>query len=78
MSVPRRVQVDWEDSVLHDGGWMTIEAATAPHDIMLCTSVGYVLRNDKTVVVLGASLHLSNVAGVTLIPKSAVRKITTI
>jgi hypothetical protein len=70
----RAVEIEWEDSVLHGGGWIPLSEAVEDHDMMMCRSIGYVIKKTKSEIVICNSVHLNNVAGVTSIPRSAVRK----
>lgn len=79
MSKPKRkVEVEWEDSVLLHGGWNSINEAVDIEEVVMCMSVGYVIKDTKKGLILASGLHNDQVAGVTVIPKSAVRTITTL
>lgn len=67
--------VEWIDSA-GCGGWTDLEEATESNVIVTCVSVGFLLREDPTQVVLALSvddMH-DNVSGVIAIPKVAVTK----
>ena len=71
-----RVEVEWDDSTVTGGGrWQDVsealsdEARTATRIL----SVGFVLADDDAGVVLAASVHGSEAAGVTHIPRGVVR-----
>ena len=72
MSVPQkhhwRMEVEWEDSTVWHRGWEQIEDVLRERDKVCCLSVGFVLADDERGVVLGASIHNTEVAGVTMIP----------
>ena len=81
MSHPKRrhwrLEVEWEDSTLLHDGWEKIGDIIARRDSRKptrCLSVGVVLADDNRGVVLAASVHGNEAAGVTIIPRSAVRK----
>lgn len=76
MSVPKkhhwRLEVLWEDSTVWHRGWEPIEDVLKERDKVHCLSVGFVLADDKEGIVLGASVHNNEVAGVTMIPRRQV------
>lgn len=72
----RKVEVEWEDSVLVSGGWINLEEAMTHNHELNCLSVGYVLKDNKEGLIMASGLHDENASGVTVIPKSAIRKKT--
>lgn len=80
MSVPTskhwRMEVEWVDSTLtHQEGWVTITSALARRkrrDAVRCLSVGFVLADDDAGIVLAATVHGNEVAGITHIPTGAI------
>ena len=69
-----RVEVEWEDSTVLQRGWYEIRDALERRDSVRCLSVGFVLADDDKGVMLAASIHGNEAAGITVIPKSAIRK----
>lgn len=80
MTVPTRnhwrMEVEWVDSTLtHQEGWVpvrTVLARRARRDATRCLSVGFVLADDDAGMVLAATVHGNEVAGVTHIPRGAI------
>jgi hypothetical protein len=66
------MEVEWEDSTVWHRGWEPIEDVLNERDVVRCLSVGFVLADDKQGIVLGASVHGGEVAGVTMIPKGQI------
>lgn len=67
-----RVEVTWNDStILHDG-WQPIDAILRRRRVVRCTSVGLVLADDERGVVLAASVHGNEAAGIVMIPRGAI------
>ncbi|MCA1841499.1 MAG: hypothetical protein LC723_14550 [Actinobacteria bacterium] len=69
------VQVEWADAASPDAGWTRIEEAAAqnPMDVL---SVGFVLRHDKTALVICLSVSKDEQVIMPLaIPSVWVRKI---
>ena len=72
--------IEWDDS--HSGrGWQDIETARGNCDALLCRSVGWVIAETRTHVMLAGSVSLggpdgavSQVNGEITIPKSAIKK----
>lgn len=57
---------------------MPIADLTAPayrKEVVACQSVGFVLADDKYGVVLAASIHGVEAAGVTIIPRSQIKRL---
>lgn len=75
---PYPAEVIWEDA--HGGSaWTPIDDEGA-HSECLCSTVGWVIRNDKKAVVMCSQLGNTltsepNMAGYTHIPKGMVKKI---
>lgn len=69
-----RVEVEWEDSTVLHEGWQPIGDILARRQAVKCMSVGFVLADDKQGVVLAASVHGNEAVGVTMIPRSAIKK----
>lgn len=78
MTVPKkhhwRMEVEWEDTTVWHRGWEDIEDVLRERDKVQCLSVGFVLADDKLGIVLGASVHGNEVAGVTMIPRRQIIK----
>ena len=76
MTVPKkhhaRLEVLWEDSTVWHLGWEPISDILERRDMVRCLSVGFVLADDKRGVVLGASVHNDEAAGITMIPKGQI------
>lgn len=72
----RRLEVEWEDSVILTPGWHKINEALARREsAVVCTSIGVVLADDSLGLMIAASVHGNEAAGITVIPRSQVRKI---
>ncbi len=70
MSRPYLVVVAWDDStMIMSDGWERIPSVLKRRARTRCHSIGFVLADDKRGVVLAASVHGSQVAGVTIIPR---------
>lgn len=67
-----RMEIRWRDSKLDNGGWLPIKAHLRGRNGVPCYSVGFVLADDKTGVVLASSVHSDKAAGVVHIPASLV------
>lgn len=67
-----RVEVEWEDSTMMHGGWEDIDDFLKRRKAVRCFSVGLVLVDDDKGVVLAASVHGKQAAGVTIIPRSQI------
>ena len=67
-----RTEVLWEDSTVWHRGWEQIDDVLAERDAVQCTSVGFVLADDERGIVLAASVHGNEVAGVTMITRGQV------
>lgn len=64
-----RVEVEWDDSTLVASSWQDIpDILDKQRGVTRCHSVGYVLADDDKGVVLAASIHQGQAAGVTIIP----------
>lgn len=78
MSLPKpgskhwRVEVEWQDSTLLHEGWTDIDDVLGRRGAVTCLSVGFVLADDRQGMVLAASVHAGQVAGVTMIPRKAI------
>ena len=76
MGKPWRVEVEWEDSTILQGGWEQISdilqrAKRAPR----IRSVGFILADTERRLVIAASVHGSEAAGVTVIPRGQIVKV---
>ncbi len=69
-----RLEVEWEDSTILHEGWQEVPDILERRHAMTCLSVGFVLADDRKGLVLAASIHGSQAAGVTFIPHRAVKK----
>jgi hypothetical protein len=69
-----RMEVEWEDSSILREGWQEIGAVLERRDAVRCLSAGFVLADDKRGIVLASSVHGSEVAGVTMIPRRSIVK----
>jgi hypothetical protein len=67
------VEVTWQDGAALVGPWDDIGAARKSRAVRV-HSVGYVLVDDKRVLVLARSIHGTRVGGVSIIPKRAIVK----
>lgn len=71
------MEVEWVDSTIPCEGWMRHADVMAPayrNRVVRCLSVGLLLADDKHGIALASSAHRSDVAGVTIIPRAAVKK----
>lgn len=69
-----RVEVEWRDSQLDNGGWRTVEDHLSDRRGVHCVSVGFVLADDKTGVSLASSVYGDKASGVVHIPRGMVVK----
>ena len=76
MSLKRRwrLEVEWRDSKLDNGGWATVKAHLRDRKGVPCVSVGFVLADDKRGIVLASSVYGKNASGVVHIPSGMVVK----
>ena len=73
-----RVEVEWSDSTIPHAGWMRYDSVVDPayrKAIVRCVSVGILIADDEAGVALAASVHGSEVAGVTIIPRGQILKV---
>ena len=79
MRKKRMVEVEWVDSTTW-GGWKRENEYLKDAGPGRCSSVGYLLKSDKQAVTLVQNLDVSNgnVSDAVSIPRSVVRKITTL
>lgn len=73
----RRVSVIWYDASSSSTTWMPRKIA-AGHQPYVCETVGWLLRSDKTVVVVAMAKHNDDYAQTFDIPRGMVRKIRTL
>jgi hypothetical protein len=66
------MEVLWEDSTIWHSGWEQVEDVLKDRKKVQCLSIGFVLADDKDGIVLGASVHGSEAAGITMIPRRQV------
>lgn len=67
------VELTWEDSAHAPVGWHDADSTLRP---VIATSVGFVHRKDRSHVILASERTDSGqVAGLTSIPRSAIRKV---
>jgi hypothetical protein len=67
-----RVEVLWEDSTVWQKGWEKVDEILEERDSVRCLSVGFILADDKRGMVLAASIHGDEAAGISMIPRSAI------
>lgn len=72
----RRLEVTWYDAAHLTGAWDDLEAVLSKEgrSLVRVRSVGYVLANDKRVLILAGSVHGKRVGEVSIIPHSAIVK----
>ena len=65
-----RMEVDWRDSYIELSSWTPIERMRRNRKRLRtnCTSVGFVLADDKRGVMLAGSVNGGNATGVIVIP----------
>ncbi len=70
------LEVTWEDAAALTGAWDDLGAVRSRggRSLVRVHSVGYVLVDDKRVLVLARSVHGKRVGGVAIIPHSAIVK----
>lgn len=69
-----KVEVTWQDAAALNGPWDDLDAVLKDRALVLVHSIGYVLADDRRVLVLARSIHGSRVGGVAIIPKRAIVK----
>lgn len=67
-----RVEIVWRDSMLDNGGWLTIKRHLRPRWGQLIRSVGFVLQDNKKGISLASSVHNNKAAGVIHIPAGCI------
>jgi hypothetical protein len=72
----RRLEVTWYDAASLTGAWDDLEAVLSKEgrSLVRVRSMGYVLADDKRVLILAGSVHGKRVGGVTLIPRKSIVK----
>jgi hypothetical protein len=70
------LEVEWEDATALTGAWDEIGAVLSKkgRSLVRVHSVGYVLADDKRVLILARSVHGTRVGGVAIIPHAAITK----
>ena len=63
-----RVEVEWEDCLLHTDGWQPVKSHLRARRRIRAYSVGFVLADDEKGIVLASSVQGKNAAGVVTIP----------
>ena len=69
-----KVEVTWQDAAALVGPWDDLSAVLKDRTLVRVHSVGYVLADDRRVLVLARSIHGARVGGVAIIPKRAIVK----
>ena len=69
-----KIEVTWQDATALLGPWDDLDAVLKNRAAVLVHSVGYVLADDKRVLILARSIHGTRVGGVAIIPKRAIVK----
>lgn len=71
----RRIEVDWEDSG-SAGGWES-RKDSAKKDVLLCRSIGYVIRSDEKCIILSQSQCAvgDRVSDTITIPRACVKRV---
>lgn len=71
-----RVEVEWEDSYIELSGWTPIKRMVKNRKRLgtTCHSIGYVLADDATGIMLAGSVNGANATGVVCIPVSQIKK----
>jgi len=74
--VTRRLEVTWYDAAHLTGAWDDLETVLSKEgrSLIRVRSVGYVIADDKRVLILAGSVHGKRVGAVTLIPHSSIVK----
>lgn len=67
-----RMEVLWEDSTAWQRGWEKVPDILDNRDAVRCLSVGFILADDQRGMVLAASVHGDEAAGIAMIPRSAI------
>mgnify|MGYP006921372573 CR=1 FL=1 len=72
-----RVEVVWDDSTVNNGRWCDIKDVLEPANRATTRihSVGFVLADDETGVVLASGVHGNEATGITHIPRGCVRRV---
>jgi hypothetical protein len=69
-----KVEIIWLDAAALVGPWDDLDAVRKNRAPVRVHSVGFVLADDKRVLVLARSIHGTTVGGVAIIPKRAIVK----
>lgn len=70
MSIPR-VEITWIDSCTYGDGWVAGVGSARPAP---CTTVGFLLRETKSYIVIAHTVAPEHVMGALTIPKVAITK----
>jgi hypothetical protein len=72
----RRLEVTWYDAASLTSAWDDLDAVLSKEgrSLVRIRSVGYVLADDKRVLILAGSVHGKRVGSVTIIPRKSVLK----
>jgi hypothetical protein len=70
----RRMEIVWRDSMLDNGGWLTVKHHLRARWGDSIHSVGFVLRDDEQGISLASSVHGAKAAGVVHIPAGVILK----
>jgi hypothetical protein len=72
----RRLEVTWYDAAGLTNAWDDLDAVLSKkgRELIRVRSVGYVLADDKRVLILAGSVHGKRVGAVTLIPQKSIVK----
>ena len=73
----RRVEVEWEDSTVLTSRpwWKVAEALSVRNEAVRIRTVGFVLADDARGLVVAASFHCGEAAGVHVIPRGQVVRV---
>jgi len=71
------VEVEWEDILSSESGWVDIESIIVKPDELLHKTTGYLLILDKKYAVIIGSISsiLENASSITIIPRGCIQKI---
>lgn len=67
-----RLEVTWRDSVLDNGGWLSVKSHLRKRWGDEIHSIGFILRDDKAGISLASSVHGARASGVVHIPAACI------
>jgi hypothetical protein len=72
----RRLEVTWDDAGHLTNAWDDLDAVLSKEgrSLVRVRSVGYVIADDKRVLILAGSVHGKRVGAVTIIPRKSIVK----